>query len=235
MKFEKRCQSLLGLILICAAAACVRVGELTEDSRSVEKGNIQSARIDLNMGAGEMDVRSGAKKLMEGSFFYNVEKWKPEIDFQEMGERGILRVSQGKSKGIPAGRTENRWDIYLNDEILLELSVDFGAGEAKLDLRGLNLRSVNVNMGVGDVRVDVSGSYKQDVEVEIDGGVGSAAIFLPSNIGVRVSVDKGIGSVNAKGFTKRGDFYINNAFGSSDVTINVSIDAGIGSIDLRLK
>jgi len=34
---------------------------------------------------------------------------------------------------------------------------------------------------------------------------------------------------------KRGDVYINDAYGKTDVSIDIDVDAAIGSIDLILK
>jgi len=118
---------------------------------------------------------------------------------------------------------------------LQEKEDDFGAGEGDLDLRGLDLESLDIDMGVGDLTVDLSSQPEQDLEVTIDGGIGSAKVYLPENIGVRVDVDKGIGSVHAQGMIKRGNTYTNEAFGKTETTIDITIDAGIGSIDLRLK
>ena len=223
------------LALFVGLAACVPVGELQEETRSVEKGAAVSALVELAMGAGEFRVSGGARELFEGTFAYNVEKWKPEITYHVSGDRGRLHVRQGKSSGIPAGKGRNRWEIYLNEEIPLDLVIDFGAGEGRLNLEGLDLRSVNVDMGVGDLTIDLSGPRAHDMDVKVDGGVGAATLYLPSDIGVRVVVDKGIGSIDANGFVKRGGAFTNSAYGESEIEMDVSIDAGIGSIDLRLK
>ena len=227
----------MGCLVIALAIlpACVPVGDIQEEDRTIPLEDIESAEIELDMGAGELRVQGSSKELFEGTFSFNVKKWKPEIDYHTSGKRGYLRVKQGKSSGIPAGNGKNHWDIYLNEKALLDLLVDFGAGEGKLDLRGLNMKSLEVDMGVGDLTVDLSGEHKQDLDVTIVGGVGSAKVYLPENVGVRVEVDKGIGSVDARGMRKSGSIYTNDAFGEAEITIDVRIDAGIGSISLRLK
>lgn len=236
---KKRKTNLIKMILVVfiigGIASCVQVGDLQEETRTVQLGEADMARIDLDMGAGEFRVQGGAEELFEGIFTYNVEKWKPKVEYRIFGKKGHLTVSQGSTKGIPAGHGKNHWDIYLNEDVPIELVIDFGAGEGKLDLRGMDLILVEINMGVGDLTVDLSGDHEKNLDVEIDGGVGSATVYLPRDIGVRVSVDKGIGSVDARNFKKQGSFYSNSAYGKTDITINVEIDAGIGSIDLRLR
>ena len=230
----------IGKILILTLAiggigGCVAVGELKEESHSIDLGEIEAAEITLRMKQGEFTVHSGTDKLMEGSFLFNVRRWKPYIDYTDCGRKGRLVVRQGKKSGIPIGKARNTWNIALNDNIPIALVVDFGAGKGDLDLRGLDLESLDIDMGVGDRTVDLSGHFEKDIEVTIDGGIGSAKVYLPEDIGVRVDVDKGIGSVHARGMIKRGSFYTNEAFGSTETSIDITIDAGIGSIDLRLK
>jgi len=222
-------------LVISVINGCVAVGELKEETHNVELGEIESVEINLRMGQGELRIDSGAKELMKGTFLYNVRRWKPDIDYSDFAGKGRLVIRQGRRSGIPIGKTRNRWDISLNDEIPIDLVVDFGAGKGVLDLRGLDLQSLEIDMGVGDLTVDLSGDLEQDLYVTIDGGIGSAKVYLPENIGVRVNVDKGIGSVHARGMVKRGNSYTNEAFGKTETTIDVEIDAGIGSIDLRLK
>jgi hypothetical protein len=213
----------------------VRVGDYQEETRTFPLDDYESASILLDIGTGELQVQAGTRELFEGVFSYNVEKWKPEFYEERRGETIRLTVKQGDVSGIPMGKSKNRWDIYLNESIPIDLDVDFGAGQGRLDLRGLDLRSLNIDMGVGELTVDLSGNLERDLRATIDGGVGSATLYLPEDIGVKVYLDKGIGSVDARGFTKRGDVYTNEAYERSDVTLTVDIDAGIGSIDLRQR
>jgi len=223
------------ILTLLGLYACVPVGDFQEETRTFPLEDHQAASVFLDMGIGELRVQAGARELFEGVFSFNVEKWRPKFEHDTRGDEVRLTVRQGDASGIPMGKSKNRWDIYLNENIPLDLEVEFGAGEGRLDLRGLTLRSLEINMGVGDLTVDLSGDHDRDLHVIIDGGVGSATVYLPEDLGVKVYVDKGIGSVDARGFTKRGDAYTNDAYGRSDITLNVDIDTGIGSIDLKLK
>ncbi|TET70604.1 MAG: hypothetical protein E3J56_07705 [Candidatus Aminicenantes bacterium] len=234
-----RCKRVLKILLITiivgGISACVEVGELKEETHTIQLGEAESVELELNMGAGELRLQGGGGELMEGTFLYNVDRWKPEIDYYVSGNRGILNIRQGKKSGIPVGKTRNKWDINLNNDVPLDIEINFGAGEGKLDFRGLTLSSLDIDMGVGDLTVDLSGEQRQNLDVSIDGGVGSGTLYLPENIGVRVHVDGGIGSISAKGMNKDGKVYTNDAYGKTDVSIDIKIEAGIGSIDLKLK
>ncbi len=225
----------LTLFLSFISAACVSVGDTEVETRSIELGGVESAIIELDMGAGELDVHGGARELMEAIFTYNVKEWKPKFDYDVTEREGVLKIRQGKTEGIPVGDTENRWDISLNETIPIDLRIDMGAGQAILDLRDIRLNALDIDGGVGELKLDLSGERAQNLDVNIDGGVGSATIYLPEDIGVRVHVNGGIGSVNAVGLYKKNGVYTNDAFSESDVAITIHIDAGIGSIDLKTR
>jgi predicted membrane protein len=172
---------------------------------------------------------------MEGYFEYNVDEWKPDVDYFVSGQKGRLIVKQTGRTGIPIGNSKNNWDVTLSSDVPIDLRLDFGAGEGHLDLRGIDIRDLDIDMGVGELTVDLTGELRENLKVNIDGGIGSATIYLSEDVGVRVKVDGGIGSVDARGMHKNDHTYTNDAYGKTDITINIEIDAGIGSIDLRLK
>jgi len=223
------------LIFGLSCTACVAVGEREVEIRTVEIGDIENARVELDMGAGELEVHGGARELLEATFTYNVDKWKPLIDSDTSARRGVIKIRQGKTEGIPVGDTENRWDISLSESVPIDLKIEMGAGEGILDLKDIQLKSLDIDGGVGELKLDLSGEREEDLDVDLDGGIGSATIYLPENIGVKVYIDGGIGSVNAPGLKKMNGYYTNDVLGESNHTITIEISAGIGSIDLKTK
>jgi hypothetical protein len=223
------------MVFSFVSATCVRVGETEVETRTIELGSAKSAIVELDMGAGELEVHGGARELLEATFTYNVNDWKPQINYDTSSSHSVLKIRQGKTEGIPFGDTENRWDVSLSETVPIDLKIDMGAGQGILDLRDIRLKSLDIDGGVGELRLDLSGERNQDLNVDIDGGIGSATIYVPEDIGVKVHVDGGIGSVNAFGLNKRNGSYTNDAFGESDIAITIRIDAGIGSIDLKTR
>ncbi|MCD6517067.1 MAG: hypothetical protein J7L72_06585 [Candidatus Aminicenantes bacterium] len=221
--------------LLFVSVTCIPIGELQEDSRTVELEGARFVEARFYFGAGQIEIFGGTKNLLEGVFEYNIERWRPEINYRLEGAKGFLSVRQGDSSGIPAGNGRNYWDIYLNEDIPLDLMIDMGAGEGELDLKALNLTSLDIDIGVGELEVDISGRYQNDLDVVIDGGVGSTTVYLPRDTGVIVQADKGIGSISSRDFIKKGKYLVNEAYGKTDVEIRVDIDAGIGSITLKLR
>jgi hypothetical protein len=212
-----------------------QVGKMQHDSKSVDPKNVDSARAQLKMGAGELNLTGGADQLMEADFSYNVSKWKPKVSYDVSGKKGQLVVEQGSANGGNlSGGARNEWNISMNDEVPTDLVVRLGAGESDLDLDSLTLTGVDVRMGAGKTTVDLSGDYTRDFDATIEGGVGQATVLLPSEIGVKAKAAGGLGKINAKGLKKVGDSYVNDAYGESDTNISVDVKGGVGEINLKV-
>jgi N-terminal domain of toast_rack, DUF2154 len=212
-----------------------KVGKMQHVSKSVDPKNANSARAQLKMGAGELNLTGGADQLMEGDFSYNVSEWKPKVGYDVSGDEGDLVVKQGSAEGASLGtKARNEWDISLNDEVPTDLVVQMGAGESDLDLDSLTLKGLDLQMGAGKTTVDLTGDYAQDFDATIEGGVGQATVLLPSGVGVKARAEGGLSKINAEGLKKVGDSYVNEAYGESDVNLSVDVKGGIGAINLEV-
>jgi hypothetical protein len=200
------------------------------ETRSIEMDNSEEVRVDLKMGAGEMRVRGGADKLMEGRFTYNRLRLRPEISYNAGGFRGHLMVEEPGHGGSASRRYA--WDLQFNSQKPLDLNVKCGAGESRLDLGELTLRRVNVEMGVGELKMDLRGTPKNDYSVNVRGGVGQATVYLPEGVGIEADVQGGIGGIHAPGLEKREGRYVNDAYGHAKTTVHLDIRGGIGAINL---
>jgi hypothetical protein len=207
-------------------------GPEEHETRVVERDNAELVRVTLKMGAGDLNVRGGAPKLMQGDFTYNVPSWKPEVRYNNTGVRGDLTIEQGGKSHTHSGNLKYQWDVALNDEVPLDLNVDFGAGKAHLDLGSLSLRTVKVDMGVGEMRMDLRGNPKRDYTVRVDGGVGQATLLLPANVGISAEAVGGIGGIKTQGLRSEAGHWVNDAFDHAKVKITVSVHGGVGSINL---
>src|ERR687894_151573 len=212
-----------------------QVGKMQRESKSVDPKDAQSARAQLKMGAGELNLTGGADQLMEGDFSYNVSDWKPKVSYDVSGQKGELVVEQGSANGGNlSGGARNEWDISLNDEVPTDLVVQLGAGESNLDVDSLTVTGLDLQMGAGKSTVDLTGDYAQDFDASIEGGVGEATVLLPSEVGVKAKAEGGLGKVNAKGLEKVDDSYVNDTYGESDVNLSVDVQGGVGEINLKV-
>ncbi len=221
----------LGLLLLtgCEFDHGVVTGPMRDEPVSINLGTAERANVELNMGAGEMTLRGGAQKLLEGRFEYNVPSWKPKVTNSVVGSHAAVTIQEPDSVR-PGGNRRYAWDLELNNKVLLDLALNCGAGRARLDLGDLDLRSVDVHMGAGEVDLDLRGHPRRDYDVNISGGVGQATVRLPEGVGIRAEAHGGLGSINVTGLEKRGDYYENSLFDNAKVNIRLKVEGGIGEI-----
>ena len=209
----------------------VSTGPVQHENRTVALDKAEMARLELKMGAGELQVDGGASDLLDADLSYNVPSWKPILIDDSTGVRREIRLEQ-PSGSHAGGNTVYKWNLRLNNDVPLDLVAHLGAGQARMTLGAVNLRSVEVNMGVGEMNLDLTGNPRRDYTVDLKGGVGQATVIVPASAGVIATARGGIGDISVKGLEKRGDTWINPAHEQAPATIHVNVKGGIGQINI---
>jgi hypothetical protein len=210
---------------------------LQTETRSVEVENAESVQVNLRLAIGKLEVGGGAgeTRLMEADFAYNVAAWEPGVDYEVVGDSGELSVHQrGLGEGVPTRDVRNEWNLRLNDDVPVDLTVQMGGGVGNLDLDNLALTGLNLDVGAGSTRVDLSGDWGRDVSAVVRGGAGQVTVLLPSRMGARVEAGTRLGRVNADNLRREGEAYVNDAYGDSDDTLKVEVTGGVGQINLEV-
>ncbi len=242
---------------------CYRVdlGEVSDTKiERVSLGSAQDVLVDLDMGAGDLTIGSGAKDLMEAEFSFSSDRFEPEVDYDVRGDTGILKVRQSAGRSLfGLSDYRNVWDIQLADDVPMELNIDMGAGKTDLALGDLMLTEMTLEAGAGDVLIDFAGSryltelkveagagevtidlsgdgWTEDLDVRMTAGVGDITIIVPKDTGVRFNVDTGVGDVDARGFVSQGsDVYVNEAYDKADTVMDILVEAGVGQVTLEQR
>ena len=238
---KKILASALAVSLLVVISGCGIFANGSEENGKVtiEKDKANELQLELNLGAGELNVEKGAVEWVDGSINYNQDKLKPEVSYKLKGDIGIGVIEQ-ESKGlldkINIGELKNVWNLTLTDEIPLDLRVNSGASDTNLDLKGLNLKELDVNAGVGDITIDLGGKWNESFDAALALGVGQSTIILPNDVGVKIESSKGIGTADFVGFISKGNgVYVNEAYEDADVIINLKTDLGVGEAIFKLE
>jgi hypothetical protein len=210
----------------------VPTNELRTESRTVALGAANNVRVNLEMKAGELKIAGGAPHLPDANFTYNAPRWKPVVMYELSGEVANLEVKQPES-GRALSDTRYEWDLHLSNEVPIRMTVNMGVGRATMTLGGLSLSHLELNIRAGETALDLTGNWKSDLSVQIR-GVGRATIRLPRDVGARVMAQGNMGAINAGGFRRQGDAYVNDLYGKAPVTLNVEMEGGMGEINLEL-
>jgi len=229
MKSMKTLLTVVPTLWLAACGLPGTAGPVVTEHHAVDRGAATAANVVIDMSAGELDVESGAAKLLEGDFAFNVPTLKPEIAYAVNGGTGELKVSQGSS----SGNVENKWRLSLDQTTPIDLTITMGAGDATLVLGKLNLRSLGIRLGAGDLKIDLRGAPAKSYTVKVQAGAGDTTIELPASVGISASTTGLIGDSNVNGLEKRDGRRINPRAQDSPVTVTLDVQHAIG--DLRIS
>jgi len=88
------------------------------------------------------------------------------------------------------------WRVWLSRKPLYRLDFSLAVGNTRLDLRGLQVASLELDTQVGNATVylpDHSGSFA------ISSGTGNLTVYLPPRVAVSLNINKGVGSLEVRG------------------------------------
>lgn len=202
----------------------IEVGDVQEQREALPLAQAESATVEVVFGAGELNVEAGSPdQLFAGHFRYNVERWTPQVNYQD----GVLTIEQGGSRenwGIPTGSVRNEWELEFSPQIPLQMAFRIGAGDGELDFTGLQIRELDLKMGAGDfeVRFDEPNPARLG-RFEVDAGPSRLDMVGIGNAGPeQMSVEGGVGDMTL------------DLTGAWPRSCEVRITAGVGSITVRL-
>jgi hypothetical protein len=125
-----------------------------------------------------------------------------------------------------------RWDLGLAIGIPIDLKVNLAAGEAVLDLSGLEMSAFQYDMGVGQATITLP--TDQNLSGKVDGAIGRIVILVPSNIGLQTNSNIGLVIIQVpQGFVKNGSTYTSANYSNADTKINLDLSLAIGEILIR--
>jgi hypothetical protein len=157
----------------------------------------------------------------------------PVWRFSPSGENAslVLEYEAGNFQSW-SGRGD-RWELALSPRAAFELDADIGAGDATIDLTGLDIRGLRVETGAG--RSTIILPREGQFEATITGGVGQLIVEIPREMAARIEVDRGIGGVNmSERFESQGaDVYESDDWETNENRVTLQIEVGIGQVTIR--
>ncbi|MHB8112364.1 MAG: toast rack family protein, partial [Bellilinea sp.] len=113
--------------------------------------DLAGARVEIEMGAGKLNVAGGARGLVEGTITYNVFGWTPEVTRSD----GSVGIQQGRLEDIkiPNKDVVNDWGLLLG-AFPTDLEISAGAYEGLIDLSGVALTNLKITDGASKATVE---------------------------------------------------------------------------------
>src|ERR1700684_1277860 len=78
-------------------------GPPLHDTQTVELDKAEMVRVEMRMGAGELNVAGGSARLLDADFEYILPESKPVVHYQASSFRGILTITEPSVHGSRAG------------------------------------------------------------------------------------------------------------------------------------
>lgn len=83
---------------------------------------------------------------------------------EQEDQKGVGTKISYKVFGADTEPNDKFWKIYLSEKKPYSLDLDYGLGNANIDLSGLSIKRLNINTGSADVNV----SYRSGIENKVD-------------------------------------------------------------------
>jgi len=201
---------------------------------------ITSAGVTIDLPAAPVEIYplSDSNALIEGDINYFGSLI---FDTNAIGSRATINLdtrsqqlwlSPGSADGVNPG-----WRVGLHPRVALDLTVDAGSGETDLDLRQLDVRTLNLDAGSGAVSLKLPATGH--TTGMIDAGSGRIDIILPDGAGAKITIDRGSGSFDAgsrlyyQSDSGNAEVWLTKNFATAENTIELVIDAGSGTISVQ--
>ena len=209
---------------------------LVRDNYNFNLGRYESIKVELNFGLGELKIgSSSSSKTIYGTIEYNPDRIETDVDFSSVSNKAFLSI-EGKSKnkfeccenGFDfddfnfGNKFFNHMDFELAANMITELEMDFGLGEANIDITNISLTKLELDCGLSDVKMSIDLPNKISCkDVSINTGLGDFNGYGLGNLNVqKFKLDIGLGAAT---IDLRGKF---------EEDMDISVDVGLGALDL---
>ena len=212
----------VGVSLALAAPATAQSWRTVSSARQV--WDQAPVDVQIRYGAGELHVLPAEEPLLyEMEMRYDERYFTPLTEFdadRRTLELGLRSLERRRGINLEEG---SRARFALTQQLPLDLALEFGAGEAELELGGLSLRRLAISTGASEttVRIDQPNPVESE-EVSIEAGAAELEVYGLGNARTRrIRFQGGVGSTLL-------DFG-----GAWDRDAEASVQMGIGSVTLR--
>ena len=158
--------------------------------------------VSISYGLGELAIGpSDEKDKIEGIIIYDSRRITPKVKIENVSSSGVLKIKTEKNEDDDDCRKrfrdyDNEMEFYFPLKLKTDLFLDFGVGDAEIDLTDIAITKLNINCGLSDVEIEIN--KRNDVvckSVNIESGLGDLNIYGLGNLAAKnIDINIGLGS-----------------------------------------
>jgi hypothetical protein len=209
-------------------------GSQPENKLSIPLEQASQAELRINHGAGRLSIHAlpNSDQFLTGDFLGGVDD-----EINRDGSRINARLSTPSEVfwGVPWTGMSNgfTWQVNLNTEVALDITLKTGASESSLDLTDLKVTNLNLETGASSTSISLP-AHAGFTKMNIHSGAASVDIVFPQNVAGRIRIQSGIAGidVNQSRFPQNGNNYQSADYDTATDKVDLYIETGVGRISI---
>ncbi len=224
------------ILLSMATLVWIGLGGVEPNSQTSTQ-SLSSQQITYDVKRAEVSIKAGASRLSINSnesdviAQANLDSSRSKIEQTSRIENNVANISYSMqaTENWWRGSSQNSLDISLTRKLPIDLLIDAGASDIRLNLEEVNLNSLNVSAGASSVIVRL-GNKALQTKAMIDAGASSVIIRVPRSSGVEIKLDSGLVGASLDDFKEIDKTTYQTAnFATAEKTISLQAKVGLAS------
>jgi len=200
-------------------------------------GDIKAVTLNMDFGGGRLKLRGGVSgdQILEGQLYTRGDRVSVESESRDGRMEITLSPATGSHGHFSFDDSDReRWILKVNDSLPLDLIVDAGAAQVRLDLEDLIVEKLNLQTGAADVDI-AFGSRSPRIDCEIDCGAASIDMVIPAGAGLRLKRESAMSSFSTGSIdlTERDGLLESPDFDTRAVQIYLDVESGVSKFRIR--
>ena len=236
-RFNISVWTLIWPLFLIALGVWILAGSFFRGSAEMEHAVVRlegagRARIRIQHGAGRLNFGPGNTPdvLLEGDFGGGV-----NVESHRSGDtlEATLKTAMSFFPFMWMPGSGLNWNVSLNRDIPLELKLEVGACETRLDLVDLKVADLNVESGASSTEVTLPANAGA-THARFQTGAASVKIHVPPGVSAHIRTSGALSStrVDEARFPRMGDAYQSPDYSTAANRADIDIEMGVGSVEV---
>jgi hypothetical protein len=234
--------AVVGLIVLAGAIYLVAGGSMDDlgQAGNRERVTIEEsldgaglAQLGVRMASGDLSIAAldDSDLLINGVL--EVSRDEPGWQVSRDGSTVRLNLDQTQDEAGPfdldAG---DDWQLLLSPRAGYSIEINMGAGNAELDLTGLDVRDLVVEAGAASTEITFPAAG--DYTARVTSGVGGIELVVPRDVAVRLQVDRALTALDIpERYERQGDAYVTEDWEGAEQRLELFVNVAVGLLTIR--